>query len=332
MTYLIEQSYSQAFVLVDENTRAHCLPLLKKHLLDYELIEVPSGEQNKQLASAEKVWSKLTSKAADRKSVLINLGGGVITDMGGFCAAAFKRGIDYVNIPTSLLAMVDAAIGGKVAIDHESYKNQIGFFKHPKAIFIYPDFIKTQSKRLLRSGFAEIVKHALITDLPYWEKINEINPDNLSDLQELINRSVKIKMKITNKDPKERGGRKLLNFGHTIGHALESWSLVHDKDPVAHGEAVAAGMVCEAYCAHKISGLSKKDLKSISGFITKVFPQLSIDKISFDELMKYLKQDKKNEDDGLRPTLLKYIGKGVSEVSIEPALIKESLQYYQELS
>ncbi len=242
---VINKEYSNVFVLVDDNTEKFCLPILKPYLENFTLIKIPSGEVNKNLQTANIIWNNLQQHSANRNAVLLNLGGGTLSDIGGFCAATFKRGIDFINIPTTLLSMVDAAIGGKQGLDLNNYKNLIGVFQHPKQIFIFPEFINTLPNNEKRNGLAEIIKHALIFDDKLFDKIISTSKIDSEQLDKWIEKSAKIKIKIINKDPFEKGLRKVLNFGHTIGHAVETFSLINDSEPLKHGEAVAIGIICE---------------------------------------------------------------------------------------
>ena len=215
--------YSKIGILVDENTKEFCLPLLSE-IKKSVIIEIKSGEENKNIDSCNLIWEALTKNCFDRNSLLINLGGGVIGDMGGFCASTYKRGIEFIQIPTSLLAMVDASVGGKLGVDFNGLKNQVGLFSNPKSVIINPKFLETLPEDELRSGFAEVVKHALIVDKNLW---NHLKNNPFQDLywEEIIESSVQIKNKIVMSDPKEKGERKKLNFGHTFGHAIESYYL-----------------------------------------------------------------------------------------------------------
>jgi 3-dehydroquinate synthase len=329
---LIERSYSKVFVLVDEHTEKHCLPALTKYLFDIRLIRIRSGEQHKSLQTAQQIWDVLQEQHADRNSVLINLGGGVIGDIGGFCAATFKRGMDFINVPTTLLAMVDSSIGGKTGIDYNGLKNMIGVISQPKAIYINPDFLHTLPKEELQNGFAEIIKHGLILDRAYFEKIVKIGFDDWSKISTLIQGSIKLKLDVIKKDPTEKSYRKILNFGHTIGHAIETYSLLKDKKPLKHGEAVAIGMICEAYLSKVMLDLSGKELKQIGEFISKHFTRYSLRSILSPELISIMRQDKKNEhDDAINFTLLKKIGKGSVNHVCSENQITAALNYYDSL-
>jgi 3-dehydroquinate synthase len=328
---LIAQSYSQVFVLVDENTEKYCLTQLNKYLFNTNIIRIKSGELHKTLETAQHIWNELQRMNADKKSVLINLGGGVVGDIGGFCAATFKRGLDFINIPTTLLAMVDSSIGGKLAIDYNGLKNAIGLIQQPKAIYINPDLLNTLPKDEMINGYAEIIKHGLIDDIDYWDKLSKTNIDEWQKLGPLINGSVKIKLQIIKKDPTEKSIRKLLNFGHTIGHAIEAYSLKHDKKPLKHGEAVAIGMICEAYLSKEILGFSSRDLRTISDYLLRFFPKYSLKTILSPELIMLMRQDKKNQMDEINFTLLKRIGKASIDHVCSERQISMALNYYDSL-
>src|SRR5690606_32174448 len=207
-----------------------------------------AGEENKNIDFCIGIWKMLLDFGAERNSLLINLGGGVVTDMGGFAASTYKRGIDFVQIPTTLLSQVDASIGGKTGIDLDTVKNIIGTFTQPEAVYINVDFLNTLDKRQLVSGFAEMIKHDFIFDASYFEDLKGFSFDRPDE--DLIYRSVGIKNEVVKQDPKESGLRKILNFGHTIGHAVETYSIDNDDNPLLHGEAIAVGMICEAYLSH----------------------------------------------------------------------------------
>lgn len=328
---LIEKSYTQVFILVDEQTERHCLPILNKTLFDVKVIKIVSGEVNKSLLSLQQIWDELMKHNADKSSVLINLGGGVIGDIGGFAAATYKRGIDFTNVPTTLLAMVDSSIGGKLGFDYGDIKNAIGVIQNPADVYIYPEFLKTLDERELRNGFAEIIKHGLIADDDYWNKIQGLETFDWRSLATLINGSVKIKQNIVKKDPFEKGLRKVLNFGHTIGHAIEAYSLLNDKKPLKHGEAIAVGMICEAFLSKEYGALSGKELKQISEFILKHFPKYSLRNILSPELIRFMRHDKKNNSELINFTLLKRIGKAVPDYNCTDQQISLALNYYDGL-
>jgi 3-dehydroquinate synthase len=329
--YLIEKDYSTVFVLTDSNTQKHCLPQLSPYLIDFKHISIDAGENAKNIKNGEKIWTFLADHYADRKTVLINLGGGTITDLGGFCAATYKRGIDFIHVPTTLLGMVDASIGGKQGIDLNYFKNSVGVFKHPVAIFIYPGFLKTLPKRQLTAGVAEMMKHALISDKDEWDKFTKMNVHDEEKIVLLISKSVKIKREIVNKDPQEKNIRKVLNFGHTIGHAIESYSLKHDSNPLLHGEAIAIGIICETWLSYKLLQVSKKEAEEVVEFVTGYFPVYPLAKVNQNELLDLMRNDKKNEDDLINFSLLKKIGKPIINQTTSDALIREALNFYIQL-
>jgi len=295
--------YSQIAILVDENTRELCLPILIKQVPSLKtaiVIEIKSGEENKNIGTCSFIWEALTNNNFDRNSLLINLGGGVIGDMGGFASSTYKRGISFVHIPTTLLAMVDASVGGKLGIDFNGLKNQIGLFNNPKAVLINPVLLETLPENQLKSGFAEIVKHALISDKSLWKKLTSTPFESL-DWETIIETSVQIKNTIILADPLEHGERKKLNFGHTFGHAIESYYLEKDT-PILHGEAVFMGMILET----EISNLSDIDKNEIKNYILSNFALPYTPKKN--NLHKFLLNDKKNKDSKINFSLLKSIG------------------------
>ncbi len=325
-----QEDISLLFILVDENTHQHCLPLLLNKvepLQRVEILEIPAGEENKSLEIATQLWGSLTELKADRHSLLINLGGGVISDMGGFVAACFKRGVRFINIPTTLLAQVDAAHGGKTGIDFDGFKNQIGVFAPAEATFIYPGFIGTLPYREFISGFAECVKHALIYDADLWQAllVNGIPDPELAE--HFVEPSVEIKRKIVEEDPKEKGLRKILNFGHTIGHALESLSLKNDKEPLLHGEAIAMGMIAEMHIATQLCNLSQAHIHIASKFISEVFPLRTVDEKQFHTVLQLMLQDKKNRGSEVLCSLISEPGKCHFDVPVSELLIFEALEH-----
>ena len=326
---LSKSNYSSISILVDENSKKYCLPILEKALsgkIDLNIIEIASGEINKNIESCQQIWTELLNGKADRNSLLINLGGGVITDMGGFAAMAYKRGIHFIHIPTTLLSMVDASIGGKLGIDFRNIKNAVGLFAEPRAVFIYPDFIKTLNNRELLSGFAEVIKHALIYDKSLWKYITSTSFENI-DWDAVLKKSLQVKKEIVSIDPYEKSLRKILNFGHSIGHALESYFL-ETETPLKHGEAVALGMICEAYISTKILGLKIEKLDTITKFIRPYFDDVVIKEDYFPDILNFLEQDKKNSKGLFKFSLLKKIGKAEYDVEVSSDLIFESLRYY----
>lgn len=328
-----KDTYSKIFILVDENTLKHCYPQLVTKVpsfVDAEIIEIESGEENKNIDVCVQIWSTLSEYAADRQSLFVNIGGGVIGDMGGFIASTFKRGIPFFNIPTTLLSQVDASVGGKLGIDLNHLKNEIGVFNNPLAVFVDPTLLATLEKRQVISGFAEMIKHALIADAAYWKKIKQVDFNNVDKLADLIDTSIQIKNKVVLADPFEKNVRKTLNFGHTIGHAIETHFLENEKEALLHGEAIAIGMICEAYLSNKVSGLTDKDLKEITAFILSVYKPVKIKESTYDRFLELMQHDKKNEKGKINFSLLSAIGKCEINIGATAAQIKDSLNYYSE--
>ena len=273
------------------------------------------------------VWNFLTENLYDRKSLIINLGGGVICDMGGFVASTFKRGVDFVNIPTTLLAQVDASVGGKLGIDFNSYKNQIGIFKIPNLIIVDTKFLSSLSERELRSGYAEVIKHCLINDATKFKEITKINwKDN--NWEEIVRHSILIKSEVVENDLTEEGLRKILNFGHTIGHAIET-TYLEKKNKFFHGEAIAIGMICESYISFHKKMLSENELNTISGYILSVFKSNKIEYL--EEILKNAKHDKKNFNKKIMISLLEEVGKCNFDFEVSEDEIKKSIEYYNKL-
>lgn len=326
------KNYSKIFILCDENTSKYCLTELEFLHNKAFIYKIPSGEGYKNIETTQQIWSAMTARHFDRNALLINLGGGVICDLGGFCAATYKRGIDFVHIPTTLLAQVDASIGGKVGIDFEGYKNQIGVFTLPKAVFIDTIFLETLPERELRAGFAEIIKHCLTADKEMWNEISTL-PWKEQDWDTLVQHSVRYKKIIVEKDFQEKNVRKLLNFGHTIGHALESHFL-EQKDSLLHGEAIAWGMIGESFIAVQKGFIEKDDLEEIQDYIAGQFgdsKRFLSDK-DVEEITQLALQDKKNQSGEIRCTLLSEIGRGIIDVPVAEYELQEALFYLNELN
>ena len=324
---------TQLLILVDENTHEHCLPTLLGNLeteIPFEIIEIEAGEELKTLETAAQLWEILTEFETDRKALMINLGGGVITDMGGFIASTYKRGIPFINIPTTLLGMCDASIGGKTGIDHQFLKNIIGTFAQPEQIFVFPEFLKTLPFEELRSGFAEMLKHGLIADEKHWNDLISIKDLSSESIFPFIEISMQIKQNVVEQDFTEQNIRKTLNFGHTIGHAIESLFLLKGK-PIMHGEAVALGMVCETRISMLENLVSQETANDIISHIQKFYPQLDISKFSLEEILNLMKNDKKNSFGNINFSLLTGIGTSIYNCSVTTDRIAESLLYYQKL-
>ena len=312
-------------ILVDENTLVHCLPKLTS-FKGTPLIQIASGEKNKNIETCQIIWQKLTDFKFTRKSLLVNLGGGVIGDMGGFVAATFKRGIHFINIPTTLLSQVDASIGGKLGIDFNKFKNHIGVFKDPDAIIICDDFLSTLPHRQLKSGFAEIIKHGLIYDLAYWKHIQMNLFSEIKDWQEFIKKSVLVKADVVKKDPYESGLRKILNFGHTLGHSIESWYLDTEKD-LLHGEAIAAGMIIEAKLALDLGLIEKGYFEQLVSYIDQVFDRVMVFP-TFNKIKALLGQDKKNKGSTVMFSLINGPGSCLFDIEVSDAQIADAINFY----
>ena len=334
---LLFESYTnnKTFILVDENTREHCYPLVKEYLpKNCTLINIKSGEENKTIDSIKIIWESLSKNGADRKSLLINLGGGVIGDMGGFAASTFKRGIDFINIPTTLLSQVDASVGGKTGFDFLGLKNEIGCFNAPKTVVIYTNFLKTLDADNIISGFAEMIKHALIFDAEHYEKLKEqdLNKEKLDydKLLNLIKKSVEIKEYFVKTDPFEANIRKALNFGHTFGHAIESYFLNTDKE-LLHGKAVAFGIIFELFLSNKKCNFPLNVLIDISKYITSIYGKLEFKKDNYEAFYELMQHDKKNDAAGINFTLLSEIGKFEINQNATKQEVFEAFDFYLQL-
>lgn len=307
------KTYSKIFVLVDENTSQYCLPNFLAQVattIEIEIIELEAGEQYKNIDTCMQIWQTLIDLGGDRKSIIINLGGGVITDLGGFVACTFKRGIEFINVPTTLLGMVDAAIGGKNGVDLGILKNQIGIIREPKAVLVDTSFLETLPSAEMRSGLAEMLKHGLIADPSYWDKFKDLSSLNTEDLSELIHQSIQIKNTIVSEDLTENGIRKALNFGHTLGHAIESYCLENsDKPTLLHGHAVAIGMILESYIAKEKGLLSNDEYHEIKYIINEYFDKVDFSEADIQHIIDLLIFDKKNEFGKVQFALLEGIGK-----------------------
>jgi len=332
VNFIKQGNYSRSFVLTDENTSVHCLPLIKDQLDEmdnFDIIEINAGEESKNIDFCIGVWKMLIDFGADRKALMINLGGGVITDLGGFVASTYKRGIDFVQVPTTLLSQVDASVGGKTGVDLDSIKNIIGTFTQPKAVFMLHDFFKTLPERQILSGLAEMLKHGLICDIDYW---NELKTSDLSlPSAELVYRSVEIKNAVVLEDPHEKNIRKALNFGHTVGHAIETFSMLNDERPLTHGEAIAAGMMCEAWLSNKKAGLKDEALTEITEVLSRLYPKHPVKESNHPALLELMQKDKKNEKGQVNCTLLTRIGQFSIDNICTEAELCDSLKYYASL-
>jgi 3-dehydroquinate synthase len=330
---LQQERYSALFIITDSNTYEYCLPKFLAQLateIRIEIIEIEPGEENKTIDTCIGVWETLTELGADRKSLIINLGGGMITDLGGFVASTFKRGIDFINVPTSLLAMVDASVGGKTGVDLGSIKNQIGVINNPKAVLADTDFLDTLPAEQMRSGLAEMYKHGLIADKGYWNNFVDLTELTTDDLAELIKKSIEIKNNIVEQDPFEKGLRKVLNFGHTLGHAVESYFLENSyKNTMLHGDAVAIGMILESYISLEKGLLSAEEYREIKLVLSSVYGVTDFTGEDVDTIIKLLVHDKKNEFGAVQFVLLENIGKAKIGQAVENKLIINAFADYK---
>ena len=331
---LKKENYSKIFVLVDENTNENCLPYLLANLatdIEIEIIEIEVGEESKNIYTCLDLWHTLIELGGDRKSIVLNVGGGVITDLGGFVACTFKRGIDFINIPTTLLSMVDASIGGKNGIDLGSLKNQIGIIREPKSVLILTQFLATLPSIEMRSGLAEMLKHGLIYDKKHWDKLKNLNNLSTDDLDGLIKESIEIKNTIVSEDLTENGIRKALNFGHTLGHAIESYFLESsDKKTLLHGEAIAIGMILESFLSLQLNLISKEEYAEIKYIITDVFEKVEFTENDIKNIIDLLIFDKKNEFGKVQFALLDKIGGIKINQTIDNSLILLAFKDYLE--
>ncbi|TYB76220.1 3-dehydroquinate synthase [Bizionia myxarmorum] len=329
-SHLEAQNYSIIFILVDENTHNVCLTPFLEQLetsCTIEIIEIESGEEHKTIDTCVGVWNALSELGADRKSLIINLGGGVVTDLGGFVASTFKRGINYINVPTSLLAMVDASVGGKTGVDLGHLKNQIGVINSGEMVLIDTSFLETLPENQMRSGLAEMLKHGLIYSRTYW---NKFSTDAISDYDSLIYESVVIKNNIVSQDPLEQNLRKTLNYGHTLGHAIESYFLSNpEKEALLHGEAIAIGMILANYISTELAGFPKEENDTIKSFIKRIFGDVIILPSDYDAIIELLKYDKKNEHGNINFVLLEEMGKPRIKCLVSNEIIMKAFEYYK---
>ncbi len=326
------KNYSKLFLIVDSNTHQECLPNFLARLettISIEIIEIEAGEINKTIDTCVGVWNALSELNGDRKSIVINIGGGVVTDLGGFVASTFKRGVDFINVPTSLLAMVDASIGGKTGVDLGSLKNQIGVINTPQMVLVDTTFLNTLPQLEMRSGLAEMLKHGLIHNKQYWSKLKDLSKLSLEDLDDLIFESILIKKDIVEQDPFENNLRKTLNYGHTLGHAIESYFLSHpERKTLLHGEAVAIGIILATYLSTKLYNFPTAENEDIKQTIKSIYGHVEIKPEDYAPIIELLKYDKKNEHGNINFVLLESIGATKINCIVENDLIIDSFHFY----
>ncbi|MBZ9778208.1 3-dehydroquinate synthase [Psychroflexus sp. CAK8W] len=330
------QSYSSLFILVDSNTHEFCSKFLSEKIeadVNIEWIEIEPGEEHKTIQTCNEIWKTLSENGADRKSLLINLGGGIVTDIGGYAASCFKRGIDFVHIPTTLLGMVDAAIGGKNGVNLDSLKNQIGIIRPPKLVMVDVGYLATLPQEEMRSGLAEMLKHGLIANAEDFFAFEDLSQFQVEKLPELIRDSIKVKTKIAEEDPFENGLRMALNFGHTLGHAIESYHMESsEKAKLLHGEAVAIGMILALKLSVEVLEFNSTKCDKASQVIKTYFKTVVFSKHDITNIKTYLKHDKKNSAGNINFVLLEDIGQPKINCKVSDDQIKKAFAYYKSLS
>ena len=329
---IAECEHDRIFVLVDETTNKLCWSLVKDYLClkDAQTIVIGATDRRKNLDTLVHVWESLQQGKATRHSLLINLGGGMVTDLGGFAASTYKRGINFINVPTTLLAMVDASVGGKTGINFGGLKNEIGIFNDAEFVLLDTNWLRTLDEENIRSGYAEMLKHGLIADETMWAELINFNlaQPNLRQLAPMLNKSVRIKERIVAEDPHEKGIRKALNLGHTFGHAFESWAMKHQ--PVLHGYAVAFGLIAELYLATTRTDFPTERMRQTVNFIRAYYGSLPITCNDYPELIELMHHDKKNRGNEINVTLLGGIGDIRIDQTITEEDIKEALDFFRE--
>ncbi len=330
----IEQCpHDKLFIITDEHTKLLCMPKLKEtsHLANAYEISIGAEDVHKNIETLSSVWQALSENGATRHSLLINLGGGMVTDLGGFAAATFKRGMAYINIPTTLLAMVDASVGGKTGINFNGLKNEVGVFAPADSVLIETHFLRSLDRNNFFSGYAEMLKHGLISTTAHWVELLSFDTDQIDYdyLKQLVGQSVKVKEDIVEQDPFEHGIRKALNLGHTVGHAFESLALAQGQ-PVLHGYAVAWGIICELYLSHLKTDFPKDKMRQTIQFIKENYGVFRFDCKQYDALYSYMMHDKKNSSGIINFTLLKDVGDIVINQTADKETIFEMLDFYRE--
>ena len=329
---IAECEHDRIFVLVDETTNKLCWALVKDYLClkDAQTIVIGATDRRKNLDTLVHVWESLQQGKATRHSLLINLGGGMVTDLGGFAASTYKRGINFINVPTTLLAMVDASVGGKTGINFGGLKNEIGVFNDAEFVLLDTNWLRTLDEENIRSGYAEMLKHGLIADDTMWAELINFNlaQPNLRQLASMLNKSVRIKERIVTEDPHEKGIRKALNLGHTFGHAFESWAM--KRQPILHGYAVAFGLIAELYLATTQTDFPTERMRQTVNFIRAYYGSLPITCNDYPELIELMHHDKKNRGNEINVTLLGGIGDIRIDQTITEEDIKEALDFFRE--
>lgn len=328
--YVNNYNFSSVFVLVDEHTNRFCLPHFSKQInFNFSPIIISAGEANKTVETCLDIWEFLSNNGADRKSLLINLGGGVVTDIGGFAASCFRRGIKFLHIPTTLLGMVDAAIGGKNGVDFKHLKNQIGVVRQPEMIVYDFSYLETLPLPEIKSGYAEAVKHGLIQSKDYFNACVGLQQLDSNTVLKIIEESISIKLQIVLQDTNEKGIRKALNFGHTLGHAIETYRMGFDASKhLLHGEAIAIGLVLETFISKEVFGFPNQDLERLKSFIDTIYTKQFFSTTDQNEIINLMKFDKKNVGTDINFVLLEEIGKPVLDCKVNNSLIYKAFDYY----
>ena len=325
-----EVKHDLLFVLCDETTERLCLPVIKDFdsMTGAQLITIPATDSHKTLESLSHVWSELQRMGATRHSLMVNLGGGMVTDLGGFAASTFKRGIPYINIPTTLLSMVDASVGGKTGINFGGLKNEIGVFNNARSVILDTTFLRTMDHENICSGYAEMLKHGLINNEAMWAELVTLNVEHLTLSAQMIADNVAVKQRIVTEDPTEQGIRKALNLGHTAGHAFESLAL--ERKPVLHGYAVAWGMIVELYLSCVKTNFPQDKMRQTVAFIKENYGRMAITCDDYPHLIELMHHDKKNQGNSINFTLLGGIGDiRINQTATEDE-IKDALDFYRE--
>lgn len=319
-------------VLADTTTAELCVPPLLQEvraLREREVVQVPVGERSKNVDACRALWEHFAERTAGRDAVVVNVGGGVVTDLGGFVAATYKRGIRFVHVPTTLMGMVDAGIGGKTAIDVGGVKNLVGAFADPVMVCVHTPFLRTLGKRELLNGVAEMIKHGLVRDAAHWNDLRRAALHDLDALAPLIARSVAIKAAVVDEDPREQGQRKVLNFGHTIGHALEAFALESPDRDLLHGEAVALGMICASWLSWRSGHLDRDRMNAVQEHLMGLYPPFRFSSADHHRIVELMRNDKKNAADGFRFTMLTGIGSAEVDVPVTAAQVSDALDQYR---
>lgn len=330
--YIRQNQHTQLVVMADQNTYTYCYDYVVSSLeleIPPLVFTFPPGEKNKNLSTCQDAWNFLLQHQIDKNALVLNLGGGTVTDLGGFVAATYQRGIKYIHIPTSLLAMVDASVGGKTGIDFQGIKNQIGVVSLPQMVLIDTYFLNTLAKDQLHSGIAEVLKHGLIASESYWKKVTSEKLDATTDWLPIVYQSVEIKNEIVSQDPNENSIRKYLNFGHTLGHAIEAFSLSQNQQyPLTHGHAVAIGLILAAYLSVKKLEFSETVVNQLVRTYHQYYSPIEFSKSDIEQVLEWMKYDKKNRNKQARFVLLKAVGQPVLDCEIEVSLVQEAFAFY----